>query len=46
MSIQYTIAKKRYSKEIDKYMKMLTVSDLEDIKKTIEEEIAKRKSKK
>lgn len=46
MSLQYTIAKKRYSKEIEKYMKMLTVSDLEDIKKTIEEEIAKRKSKK
>lgn len=45
MSIQYTIAKKRYSKEIEKYMKMLTVSDLEDIKKTIEEEIAKRKKK-
>lgn len=46
MSIQYTIAKKHYSKEIEKYMKMLTISDLEDIKKTIEEEIAKRKSKK
>lgn len=45
MSLQYTIAKKRYSKEIEKYMKMLTVSDLEDIKKTIEEEIAKRKKK-
>lgn len=45
MSLQYKIAKKTYAKQIDKYMKMLSINDLEDIKKTIDEEIAKRKKK-